>query len=333
MNNLKTHLLLIPKVFFVWLFLCGSSFSQGNDLIAACSQATSIKRLLDSYRGDGSILINAKINIDEIIKINPNCAPAYKELARYHIMSGHINSMKFNQKSLESAEKALLMALKVDPNYADAYVLFGHLYKIMNKHDQAVVSLEKAKIIGTENPWLHLNWADLLLDENRVDEAARHYLIVIESNTSNRKAMGAAFEGLIRYYLNIGALENIDITYQKQIQYEPESAWTYGNYANFLLYYMGDHEKAIKYSRMALERMNYGVGRQILAASLYQKWAYYLVNDNDPQFAQQFFDEAYSIYPDIRRIIWFANKSPKTKLTVDAFRLLSEGYAATAAEK
>jgi len=322
MNSTKTHLLVTLNILLVWLFLWGNAFSQGGDLITDCEQAPSIKRLLNTYRGDGSILLEAKQNIDALIKASPNCAAAYKELARYYIMSGHISSMKFKSGSLENADKALSKALKIDPNDADAYILFGHLYRLMDEHDKAIASLERAKTIGTDNPWLHLNWADLLLDEGRSDEAAQHYSSVLNSNTSNRKAMSAAFEGLIRYYASIGALDNIDQTYQKQIEYEPDTAWVYGNYAEFLLYYMGDYEKAIQYSRMALERMNYGVGRLILAASLYQKWAHYLINENDPQFAQQFFDEAYSIYPDIRRMIGYASRSPHTKLTVEGFRRL-----------
>lgn len=166
----------------------------------ACGEAEDIKLSLDTYRGNGAILKQAKQRLDELLAADPNCVLAYKELARFHIMDGHISSLQFEPGSLESAESALNAALSVDPEYADAYVLFGHLYRLMDRHDDAVAALERADAIGTDNPWLQLNWADLLLDEGRPDEAVQRYQGIMDSKTKNKKAMGVAFEGLIRYY-------------------------------------------------------------------------------------------------------------------------------------
>lgn len=262
----------------------------------------------------------AKQRLDELLAADPNCVLAYKELARFHIMDGHISSLQFEPGSLESAESALNAALSVDPEYADAYVLFGHLYRLMDRHDDAVAALERADAIGTDNPWLQLNWADLLLDEGRPDEAVQRYQGIMDSKTKNKKAMGVAFEGLIRYYKGIGAYDNADLVYQQMISYEPDTAWSYGDYASFLLYTKGDYEKAIEYGRKALAIMNYGVGRQALAAALYRKWAEILIKDDDEISARQYLDEAISIYPNIKRIAMYAGSSPHTLLTRDALR-------------
>lgn len=93
-----------------------------------------------------------------------------------------------------------------------------------------------------------------------------------------------------------------------------------GDYASFLLYTKGDYEKAIEYGRKALAIMNYGVGRQALAAALYRKWAEILIKDDDEISARQYLDEAISIYPNIKRIAMYAGSSPHTLLTRDALR-------------
>lgn len=308
-------------LFLPILAIVVSPGAHGSQSSPGCDEVPEIKSSLDSYRGDGKLLKEAKSLLDAVLRIDANCAPAYMELARFHIMDGHIHSNIIRPESLALAERSLNDAVAVDPDYADAYVLFGHLYRLMGRHKDAVESLEKAKLIGTGNPWLWLNWADLMIDERRYDLAAQYYQQVIDSKTTNSKAMLAAYEGLITYYEDTGALSNADIMHLDAIQYEPDNAWLYGNYASFLLYKVGDYDKAIQYGRMALERMDYGVGRQTLAAALYRKWAQYLVVENDRGAGQEYFDEAYRLYPNVRKIAEYANYSPHLQPTLVAFRM------------
>lgn len=254
--------------------------------------------LLDSYRGNTSLLETARDELEDMLKANPRFAPAYREMARYFIMAGYISSLKFKPGALEAADMSIKKALEFNPNFAEAYVLYGHLYRLMHRHQDALSALEKAEQLGTTDPWLQNNWADLLIDEGKYEAAALRYRKVIESKTLNKKAMGSAFGGLIRYYQSVDQLDLADEMYRKNIDFEPDTAWNYGNYAQFLLCSRDDYNKSIYRSREALDIMNYGVARYWLAAALYRKWADYVLS-GEPKKGEPFFLEARAIYPDL----------------------------------
>jgi len=215
-------------------------------------------------------------------------------------------------------------ALEIDPKYADACVLLGHVYQLMNRLGEGIAALEKAEKLGTTEPWLQLNWAAILIDQGKYEEAAKRYRKVIDSNTPNKKAMVSAFEGLSLYYESIGKLDEADKIYQKQIAFEPEAAWGYGNYAHFLLCQKDDYEKSIARSREALRIMDYGMGRYWLAAALYRKWAQ-SVNTGRPDTGAQYFAEAQAIYPDPSQIAADEKSCPPLGLIKKAIARSSKG--------
>ena len=250
--------------------------------------------LLDSWRGDSSVLNAARAKLDGILRSDPNVAAAHREYARYYIMSGYISGNRGTPASLAAAERSLNEALRLDPKYAEAYVLAGHLYFLQNRLADAMNALTKAKAIGTADPWLPLNTADVLIAQGRLDEAASNYQSVIASDTKNSKAMLAAFSGLIRFYESTEQFQKVEETYKRQIAYEPQSAWLYGNYGAFLLCTKDDAEAAIAQFRKALDRMNYGMARSGLAAALYRKLATG-AGGSQPSGASELFREAQSL--------------------------------------
>lgn len=229
--------------------------------------------LLDSYRGDTSSLETARIELLDILKENPRYAPAHREMARYFIKRGTVRNFEFAPGSLEAADSAIKSAIEIDPNFAEAFVLRGHLYRLMKRHSEARAALEKADTLNTNDPWLQNNWADLLIDEGKYADAAQRYEGVINRKTVDRNATAAAFQGLTILYRRLGSLDKEDETHRKLILFGPDSAWVYGNYGAFLLCVRDDAEAAIVQFRKALEKMNYGVARIGLAASLYRKLA------------------------------------------------------------
>lgn len=273
--------------------------------------------LLDGYRGDSSELETARTELDEVLKANPRHAPSHREKARYFIMRGHTSSLRFQPGSLEAADSAINKALEIQPDYAEAFVLRGHLYRLMGRHQDAKTALEKAEKLGTADPWLQNNLADLLLDEGNSAAAAKRYKKVIDSKTPNKKAMGSAYEGLIRYYTSLGELDKADKAYRESIDLEPDSAWKYGNYAQFLLCKKDDYENSIIRSRQALSIMNYGVGRYWLASALYRKWAQSAVAGGSDN-GKQYYLEAQAIHPNPDEITASAAHCPPLQLVAQA---------------
>lgn len=257
--------------------------------------------LLNGYRGNAAELEAARAELSAVLDANPGYALAHREMARYLIMSGHIRARNFRPGSLEAADAYISRALEIDPGFAEAFVLRGHLYRLMGRHKDAVAALTRAEQLGSPDPWLQINWADLLIDERKYEEAAKRYRAVIDSKTPNKKATAAAFEGLTDYYEAQRKFAEADEMYRKQIEFEPNTAWTYGNYAKFLLCQRDDHDRSIVQAREALQIMDYGVGRFWLASGLYKKWAIEVIGGT-PETGASYYSEAKEIYPDVDQI-------------------------------
>ncbi len=280
---------------------------------ALYAQFVEARVLLDSWRGQGEVLSKAYQLLTNVTQADRNYAPAYREFGRLYIMSGLINGDNFHPESLERSEAAILKSIEVEPGYADAYVLLGHLYTNMRRYADASAALTKGEKIGTNSPWLHLNWADLLVKQGDHERAFQRYLAVANSKTENKKAMSSAIEGVIGYYVGTGQLEQAEEWYKKSVAYEPSTAWGWGNYASFQLFSRGNFEGAINNAEKALSIMNYGMGRYILACALYAKWAAALEKDGNVAQAQPIYDRAYQIYPDVDKVIEETKMYPKTK--------------------
>lgn len=236
-------------------------------------QLDAARALLDGYRGNGRDLEAARVKLDAILQKDSRNAAAHREYARYFIMGGHVKYDSFQSGSLQAAENSIKKALEINPNFAEAYVLAGHLYLLMQRVNDAFAALTKAEAIGTSDPWLDNNWGDVLLAVGQYDNAVRRYEKVVNSGTPNRKAMTKALSGLVEVPNRLDEFDAADTAYQKLLAYDPNNAWEHGNYAHFLLCRRDDYDAALTEIRRALKIMNYGAGKETLAAALSRRWA------------------------------------------------------------
>jgi len=283
----------------VWVSPIDTKYTNRSpDLFAQFDSARSV---MDGYRGDSSDLNYAGSTLQKILQEDPEFAPAYREFARLYISAAHISYGNYRVQELEVAEWSLNRAIELEPNYADAYVLMGHLYTNMKRYEEAKVALDKAESIGTEIPWLRLNKAKLFGLLGQYPEALALYKRTVSEGTSSRKAYIAALEGLTSVSISLGQIEDANTGYIQAIEFAPESAWNWGNYASFLLFYYQDVDGAIRNGRKALSIMNYGAARFTLASSLYTKWSA-LKAEGRLEEAQKYWDEAYALHSDTSRI-------------------------------
>jgi tetratricopeptide (TPR) repeat protein len=310
----------------------GSTVSNANDWISSIdkkylaknselfSQFDQVRELLNSWGGQREKLQQADSILRKILKQDPKYAPAYREYGRLYIMAGYVNYDKFQEGSLDPSEQSILKSLEIEPEYADSYVLLGHLYTVMKRYNEAHASLQKAEEIGTETPWLQLNWADLHKHLREYDAAMKRFQFVVKKGTSNRKAYANALSGVTTMHIYFNEYSEANNGYKRQLEYSPDDAWTWGNYSSFLLFSYKDVDGAIKKGRKAIQIMNYGMGRFILSCSLYTKWAILKDNPITTLQAQEYFDEAWSIYPYPEKVIEKMKKYSHTRITADALK-------------
>lgn len=317
----------MKNIILVILLLVSSSFAFSSEWVSPIDKKykkkssvlfkkfSEARDILSSWGGERNKLINADKLLREILTEDPKYAPAYREYGRLYIMAGYIKNQDFKKGSLSPSEKAILQSITIEPNYADSFVLLGHLYTKMRKYTEAEKALTKAEKIGTNIPWLDLNWADLLNRQGKYQKALVRYKKVIKEKTTNKKAYSRALRGITEYYEKVGDKDKIKESYLKRIEFDPMAAWTRGNYSSFLLFYYGDTDEAIKQGEKAIEIMDYGIGRFTLACALYTKWAQLSNSSSNNNKAEKYFKRAKDIYPNIEEVIKKTSKYKTTKTT------------------
>lgn len=235
------------------------------------------KMWLDEWGGQGDQLAKAQATLDRVLKANPRNVGARIEMARYYIMSGHINYRNFRPGSLDKAGWELQYARQADPGSVDVEVLWAHVLYLRGSSREAVKVLQKVEAKSAENPWLYQNWAQALMDlsqwsaaESQLRKAQALYAKMAKPSP---RVLRALHENLASVLSQQGKLDEADKEYQDLLALDPGSAWTHGNYADFLLFRRAAPDAAIAEAEKAIELMNYGMARLTLAAARYAKWA------------------------------------------------------------
>lgn len=284
-----------------WLSPIDKKYSaKSPELFSEYKQA---REILDSWNGQRERIEEASTLLGNIVRKDRAFAPAYREYGRMYMMAGYINYDNYEKKALDSAELAIMRSIDIEPGYADSYVLLGNLYTNMQRYNDAEKALVQAEKIGTGSPWLQLNWANLFMRQKQYEEALGRYQSILEAGTLDRVAYASALSKVTIIYWYMGRYDKVSEGYRNEIAYDPENAWIWGNYSNFLLFTYGDVDGAIESAQKAVSIMNYGMGNFTLACALYTKWAMLLQDADSKEVAQRYFDAAWTLYPYPERVI------------------------------
>lgn len=296
-------------------FMASCPAAPASQPVALNPDVKEARELLDSWNGQGNALGDANTRLLRALKANPDDYLALKELARYQIKSGYINSRyaeyrkgnyyevgNFAPGTLEQAEAALRRAIQINPRFGEGYVLLGNIQLNQTRLDEAAKSLARADELGTDDPWLQVNWARVESARGNYAAANQHAERVLSSSTANKGARGQAYAALTDGYQHTGEYDKAVALYEERIQLEPDDAWLRGNFAAFLNATLGRNDEAIAQARAALQIMDYGVGERTLAMALYGKWAD-LVAQGKAKEGQKYFKEASEIYPDLADVM------------------------------
>jgi tetratricopeptide (TPR) repeat protein len=303
----KLQVVLVLTIFVA--VVAGGANAAGLSVADDVSQA---QAQLDKWSGQPDLLRDAKERIDRALRRDPKNYEALAELARYQIMSGYIREKwtkrrttsvgEFVPGTLETAEATLKEALDIKPEFAKAYVLLGHVYTQQERVQDAAAALRKAEQIGTDDPWLDLNWADLHLQAGETAAAEERWRHVIEKGTTQPKARLAAYGYLTKSYVKAGKVQEATALYEQQIAENPTNAWLRSDFAIFL-HCHGANDRAIEEHRGALKIMDFGIGRREYANALYAKWAGMILAGKNVAEAERYFKEAQANYPSLEDVM------------------------------
>jgi tetratricopeptide (TPR) repeat protein len=234
--------------------------------------------LVNDYYGDRSDLEEAAALVDRALAVNPRSADAYVEAARITSKGGHIVSYTFAPGTREMARQLIDQALKLDPRQTQALSLLAEDLLLKGQTAQALVVIDKGLAIAPEQPWLNLKLADYWERQHQPRKAIEIYETIGNSprcaqDPEYRRACEFAMEsfaGLLRSPANVAMLRAIAARVDELRH--PKDAWALGNLADILAD-ADDWDQALVYARKAHSIMDYGVGRRILAVTLYTQAA------------------------------------------------------------
>lgn len=272
---------LIAHRIFSW------SHPQLDKKFSLQSQLNDAIDMIDNVGANGNSLANAKNKIEKVILEDPKNAQAYLELARIAMKSDRDATERSNYQGLQEARRLIQVALEIDPNYANSYILYGYVLAVDHKTDEAIKAFKRAQKIGTNNLWLYYNWGLALQNANRINESIAKYREGIALTPipqtyelrSNNRSVPMIFGRLIGLLEEKQDWSALDTLYQKQIAVL-DCSCNYAYYAEFQLSKQGDYEGAIKNASIAYDSDYESIARPILAAAYLTKWA--LLNKNVP---------------------------------------------------
>jgi len=277
---------------------------------------------------DRSDLQQAAGLLQSVLQANPSHVQARIEMARYYMSAGYDGS-QVDGRMLDLASLELTRALAVEPGNANVQVLFGKLHENRGRYQESLASLEKAKALGTRNPWLHVNFANTYAALGRWKESAESLRTLDRERPRLDPVDNRMQLSIDRMWLVIHGLEQ-DVTGMAADNQRLRSRATRPaemrlEHARFLLAWRNDADAAIAEATAALESLPRGYPRDALALAQYVKWDQ--LRESDPARAKDYLEAAQSGFPDrasvIRSAVRGLGKSPVLQHLVLA--LVAEG--------
>ena len=248
------------------------------------SYASAYAGLADAYaalpyagvvKNEDSLSNLSKKNAEKALAIDPNCAEAYATLGSISL---------FGEWNWEAAEKELKLAIRLNPNYANAHEWYADLLNVLGRHEEARIELDKALKLNPFSFMMQMTsswfYHDVGQFEKCIEEAEKAkdlnkfshhpYTMIISSYRYlglDNKAI-AEWEKLVKLnpyskYLHLNAqrreaFKNYGIKgfYRVHCDNLIKNNMEYVNIARILVY-LGEHEKALKYLEMAYENRDF----------------------------------------------------------------------------
>lgn len=272
---------------------------------------------IDTYFGQGDNYEQAKKHIEQVLEKDKSYVPAYVQAARLIIGTGWKFAYEFESGTLNNSAAILQEAIKIDPEYADSYVLLGHVYTMEKKYKEADEQFAIASKIGTNNPWLWNNSAAVYYSRGEYKRAYEMYSEIFKKGVGTTDQDRKSYMDALRVLMSIAYKYNkINAIYDYAEEVEnsanPKDAWSIGG-AGTNLCMVGKFEKGAELLIKALRIMNYGNGRWSLSICLYGSMAEAMEAENTA-LAELYFKQAFQLNPNIMKISKkFKNSSIRLK--------------------
>jgi tetratricopeptide (TPR) repeat protein len=238
------------------------------------SELEDITTRIDAYRGDPAAIAGLPRRLDAYIAAHPDSSEAWRQYARFYIVSGFVVGDRYAPGALDDALSAMDQAARLAPaGDPGVDILRGHVLQLMGRLDEADTTLARAERNGGDrDPWLRLNRADLRMAQQRWADAMADCTAVGARKDLTARHRRAVDSCRLEVHRGQGDIDAVERDFRKLLS-TSDDAWTHGDFARFLLCARDDDRQAEAEARKALALMDYPNGRWILAATLARRWS------------------------------------------------------------
>jgi tetratricopeptide (TPR) repeat protein len=154
----------------------------------------------------------------------------------------------YSQQQYSEALNLAKKAIEKNPNYIFGWKIIGTLLYMFKDYNNAILHLQKALLLDTNDPEIHNNLGISLEKLGKFEEAEKSYREAIFINNNYIDAYGNL--GVVLY--NLGKLEEAEKNYRNVIQIKPDYAKAYNN-LGIVLRDLGRLQEAEKSYQKAIE--------------------------------------------------------------------------------
>ncbi len=155
-----------------------------------------------------SVWLNSESLWTDVIAKYPRVPVAYSNLGSYYQ----------EKEQLELAKKNMDMAIKLNPNFAQALINRSDIYRVLNKIDSAIMDGNRAVAITPGDPDAHMNRGIAFSIAEKNDSALMDFTLVISKQPENARA----YNNLGNLYMIKEMPDSALINYNLALKYDPE---------------------------------------------------------------------------------------------------------------
>jgi hypothetical protein len=234
--------------------------------------ATKAEAIVDHWDGDPKQLDEARVAIDEAVRLDP-ASPHYRGVQARQILLAGTSEDGIRESALGQAHGILLRAaLEMKP--ADARVFaFLTQVRIALKQEKAYWAAMSAERADPKDPWVKWAWAQYFASEHDLAGQVRSLDEAIAAGLPNPIELRKAYDVLLPNYAATRQREKLDAAYAGRVRLDPKDPYIRGSMARDLLTYFQDFESGERIARETIAMADYPHVRQTLSLALYGQWA------------------------------------------------------------
>ena len=150
----------------------------------------------------------------------------------YYFNLGRIQNIL---KKFSAACASYKAAIRITPDYADAYANLGATLRLMGRNDEALASLQKAITLSPDEASFHYNLGNFFRHQNQHIEAMNAYQMALACVRTTDPVLHAAIHNNIGLtFQNTGSPSEAISHFQKAIELNPADCGAYHNSAGIL---------------------------------------------------------------------------------------------------